>query len=144
MGKPAASVSELAPGAGHGGEGDASFQGSAQEKDQAQIEALPAQPKPANPDADTVTLETAMPEAAPSSVIELAAVTAKLKAAEVTAIPREGDGLVTVRAKPERRKNAKERAKEKYAAKGGTTPDTTAKAKSKVEKTKAKKSKGSR
>jgi len=77
-------------------------------------------------------------------VIELAARTTKPKAAEVTAVPREGDGQVTVRAKPEKRKNAKERAKEKYA-KGGTTPDTTAKAKSKVEKKpKTKKSKAGR
>jgi hypothetical protein len=89
-----------------------------------------------------------MPEQAPGSVIELAAMTTKLKAAEETAVPREGDGLVTVRPKPEKRKNAKERAKEKYAkkeTKDGTTPDTTAKAKSKVEKKpKTKKSKASR
>ncbi len=54
------------------------------------------------------------------------------------AVPGAGDGPVTVRAKPEKRKNAKERAKEKYAAKDSTkdrtTPDTTAKEKSKVEK----------
>jgi len=131
-----------------------------------------------------------MPEQATGSVIELAARIVKPKAAEVTAAPREGDGLVTVRAKPEKRKNAKERAKERARAKGrleltevvavtpevtspetailatahpkpekrknakerakekytkgGTTPDTTAKAKSKVEKTKAKKIKASR
>ncbi len=116
MGKPAASDVTLAPGAGHGDEGDASFQGPAQEKeeekDQAQIEALPAQPKPTNSDDETAASDT------PSSVIELAAVTARLKAAEVTAVPRGGDGQVTVRAKPEKRKNAKERAKERARAKG--------------------------
>jgi hypothetical protein len=46
------------------------------------------------------------------------------------------DGLVTVRPKPEKRKNYKERAKDKLteakAAKDGTTPDTMAKAKSKA------------
>jgi hypothetical protein len=45
---------------------------------------------------------------------------------------------VTVRPKPEKRKNARARAKEKYAkadtSKDGTTPDTTAKAKSRVAK----------
>jgi hypothetical protein len=87
-----------------------------------------------------------MPEDAPSAVIALAAATAKRMTAEVTAVPRQGDGLVTVRPKPERRKNARERAKERAketSAKGGTTPDTTAKAKSKAAtrpKTKAKKS----
>ena len=106
----------LAPGAGHGDEGDASFQGPAQEKDQAQIERFlhsPSRPiKPTN----LTSLRTS--EDAPSSVIALAAVTAKLKAAEVTAVPRGGDGQVTVRAKPEKRKNAKERAKERARAKG--------------------------
>jgi hypothetical protein len=129
VGTPAASDIALAPGAGHGDEGDASNQGPAQETDQAQSEALPAQPKPTNADADI-----AMPEQAPGAVIELAAVTTKLKAAE--AALRETDGLVTVRPKPERRKNARERAKEKYT-KDRTTPDTTATATSKVE-TKAK------
>jgi len=83
-----------------------------------------------------------MPEDAASSVIALVAVTTKRMAAAVTAVPREGDGLVTVRRKPEKRKNARERAKEKHA-KDGTTPDTTAKAKSKAAtrpKSKAKKS----
>ncbi len=51
--------------------------------------------------------------------------------------------MSTAHPKPEKRKNAKERAKEKYAkddTKDGTTPDMTAKAKSKVA-TKAKKGK---
>jgi hypothetical protein len=91
-----------------------------------------------------------MPEDAPSSVIELAAVTTKRMAAEVTAVPRERDGLVTVRPKPEKRKNARERAKERAKekhARDRTTPDTTAKAKSRAAtkpKTKAKKSKATR
>ena len=141
MGEPGGVVATLPPGAGLSEEGDASLQGPAREKDQAQIETLPAQPKPtnpkkpANPEAKTAT---SADEA--SAVIELAARTTKPKAAEVTAVPRERDGQVTVRAKPEKRKNAKERAKEKYAkkygkkgAEDGTTPDTTAKAKSKAE-----------
>lgn len=87
-------------------------------------EPAPEQPKPAN-------AEAAISDDAPSSVIELAARTTK--AAAATAIAHEAAGRVTVRPKPEKRKNAKERAKEKYA-KDGTTPDTTAKAKSKAEK----------
>jgi hypothetical protein len=54
------------------------------------------------------------------------------------ATARAADRLVTVRPKPEKRKNARARAKEKYAkadtSKDGTTPDTTAKAKSRVAK----------
>ena len=167
----------LAPGAGHGDEGDASFQGPAQE------EALPAQPKPTNEmPAAQVDIDAA--NAALSSVIELKARMKKPEAADTPAVTRETGGLVTVRAKPEKRKNAqqrakerneernkdrteaaevaavipeagglstahpkpekrknaKERAKEKYT-KGRTTPDTTAKAKSKVETKKAKNSK---
>ena len=182
MGKPAASGAALAPGAGHGDEGDASFQGPAQEKE------LPASPKPTNKPTNHEAASVDVPTDAPSSVIALAAVTAKLKAAEVIAVPRGGDGQVTVRPKPEKRKNAKERAKERARANGKlgaaeeaavnsevtsppttslatahpkpekrknakerakekyakdrTTPDTTAKATSKVEKkTKAKASK---
>ena len=123
MGTPAAGHLTPAPGAGHGDEGDASFQGPAQE----QNEALPASPEPTNAEAAIVSLPTSR----------------KAKKAEVT---------VTSIPKPERRKNAKERAKGKIeqtfknkAAKDGTTPDTTAKAKSKAaskaEKTKLKKSK---
>jgi len=107
VGKPAASDVTLAPGAGHGDEGDASFQGPAQEEE------LPASPKPTNSDDDAAASADA-----PSSVIALAAVTARLKAADVTAVPRGGEGQVTVRAKPEKRKNAKERAKDRARAKG--------------------------
>ena len=83
-------------------------------------------------------------------MIELAARIAKPATAETVSVPRAAEALVTVRAKPEKRKNAKERAKEKYAKKAtadGTTPDTTAKAKSKGDnkaQTKAKKSKAVR
>ena len=171
MGTPAASDLPLAPGAGHGDEGDASFQGSAQE------ETLPASPKPTN-------LEVATDEA--STVIALAARIAKPNtkttaretsgfvmtrpkpekrlnakdrakarrakdkpeaAEEVAVVIPEASGLFTAHPKPEKRKNAKERAKEKYtrnSTEGGTTPDTTAKAKSKVETKKAKKAKPSK
>jgi hypothetical protein len=178
-----------ASGAGHGGEGDASLQGPAQE------EVLPASPKPTQEDIPAqVDIDAA--NAALSSVIELKARrNAKPQTAETTAAPREADGLVTVRAKPEKRKNAqerakeraknrskdkldaaevaavipevsglstahpkpekrknaKERAKEKYAkgrttesTEDGTTPTMTAKAKSKVETKKAKKTKQSK
>jgi hypothetical protein len=124
VGTPAASDLTLAPGAGHGDEGDASFQGPAQE------EALSAQPKPTNAKVPT-NAEAATNDA--GSVITLAARTAKPEAVETAA--RETGGLVMTRPKPEKRKNAKERAKEKYARKDtadGTTP-MTAKAKSKGE-----------
>jgi hypothetical protein len=102
----------LAPGAGHGGEGDASFQGPAQETDQAQIDALPAQPKPTQELPAQVDIDAA--NAALSSVIELKArKNTKPHAVETSAAPREAGGLVTVRAKPEKRKNAQQRAKER-------------------------------
>jgi hypothetical protein len=129
VGTPSASDLTLAPGAGHGDEGDASYQGPAQER----LLPLPEQPKPANP-------ETAVSENASGSVIELAVRIKKPNAADATAATPDTDGLVIVRSKPAKRKNAKERAKEKYA-KDRTTPTMTAKAKSKVE-TKAKKKAG--
>ena len=163
MGTPAASLSTLAPGAGHGDEGDASFQGPAQEQE------LPASPKPTHAEAVTE---------APSPVIELATrmretgslVMTRPKpekrknaqqrakernekrsngraevAEEGATVTPEAGGLVTAHPKPEKRKNAKERAKEKFAKKyakkdvektteDGTTPDMTAKAKSKAAK----------
>ena len=67
----------------------------------------------------------------PNVVIALAARLAKLNAAGEPAVARETSGLVTVRAKPEKRLNAKERAKAN--AKDGITPDMKAKAKSKAE-----------
>jgi hypothetical protein len=81
--------------------------------------------KPADADAEpAVSGETA---SAASAVIALESRMTKSGAA---------DGLVTVRPKPEKRKNYKERAKDKLteakATKDGTTPDTTAKAKSKA------------
>ena len=91
----------------------------------ARREPAPEEPKPAK-------VAAAISDDAPSSVIELAA---RSKAAGVAAATQAAESLVTVRSKPEKRKNAKARAREKYAKKAtpdGTTPDTTAKAKSKV------------
>ena len=73
----------------------------------------------------------------------------KPAAVEVAAVTPVVGGLSTAHPKPEKRKNAKERAKEKFAKKAtdkttgdGTTPDTTVKAKSKVDtKAKSRKSK---
>ena len=100
MGTPAASDLTLAPGAGHGDEGDASFQGPAQE------EALSAQPKPTN--ANVATDEA-------GSVITLAARIAKPEVVETTG--RETSNLVMTRPKPEKRLNAKDRAKNRTLAK---------------------------
>jgi len=103
-----------APGAGHGEAGDAPSQGPAQE------EVLSVQPKSANPKE---------PANAAIAIFETT--------------PRDA-GLVMTRPKPEKRKNAKQRAKEKFAKakpEDGITPDTTAKAKSKVAAKKARKSK---
>jgi len=75
--------------------------------------------------------QTANSADASGAVIALGARMAE--AVETTAIARPADGLVTVRPKPEKRKNAKERAREKIT-KGGTTP-MTAKAKSAVQET---------
>jgi hypothetical protein len=110
VGTPAASDLPLAPGAGHGGEGDASLQGPAQE------EVLPASPKSTNKPTNKPTqelpinLETATnTDDASSTVIALAARFMKPEGDETNA--REAGGLVTVRAKPEKRLNAKDRAK---------------------------------
>lgn len=116
MGAPAARGLTQAPGAGHGEAGDAPLQGPAQE------EVSPAQPRPAYAETER--------DAAP--VIELARV-AKAETAE-TGTGANG-ALVMTRPKPEKRKNAKDRAKAKFAkddaktAEDGTTP-MTAKAKS--------------
>ncbi len=83
-----------------GDEGDASFQGPAQE------ELLSAQPKPTNAKAVTD---------AASSVITLAARIAKPEVVETRA--RETGGLVMTRPKPEKRLNAKDRAKNRALAK---------------------------
>ena len=141
MGTPAASDLPLAPGAGHGGEGDASLQGPAQETDQEQIETLPAQPKPTKMPTQETTQETTQAETTtsanqPSSVIELKSRIRKPKAAAVAAVATEGAGLATAHPKPAKRKNARERAKDKYAkarTEDGTTPTMTAKAKFKAE-----------
>jgi hypothetical protein len=95
-----------APGAGHGEAGDAPLQGPAQE------DVLSVQPKSANPNE---------PANAAIAIFETT--------------PRDA-GLVMTRPKPEKRKNAKERAKAKFAkektTEDGTTP-MTATAKSEVE-----------
>ena len=101
MGTPAASDLTLAPGAGHGGEGDASHQGPAQER----TDELPAQPKPTNANAPT-NVEAATGEA--GSVITLASRVAKPELAGKAA--RGTGGLVMTRPKPEKRLNAKDRA----------------------------------
>lgn len=121
----------LAPGAGHGGEGDASLQGPAQDDNTALIEAHPAQPKPTHPDAE-------LSEAAPSSAIELNVIEFKTRlanklAADEAAGTNDTGDLAIAHPKPAKRKNARERARErldKKYAKDGTTPETTAKAKS--------------
>jgi hypothetical protein len=168
VGTPAASDLTLAPGAGHGDEGDASFQGPAQE------EVLSAQPKPTHSEANMassvieLTARIAKPETNETARRTQGFVTVRPKpekrlnakerlkarrqkdnpaAAEATAVTPEASGLSTAHPKPEKRKNAKERAKERYtknSTEGGTTPDTTAKAKSKVETKKAKKAKSSK
>jgi hypothetical protein len=118
--------------------GDVSF---AEEPAQVSIEMQPEAPKPAHVEIDS---ETAIVRDLAGSVIVLAEKTEETTAAGSAG--RAGDGLVIVRAKPEKRKNYKERAQEKFAqekfakanfAKDGTTPDTTATAKSEA-KTKAK------
>jgi hypothetical protein len=133
------------PGAGHGEEGDALSQGPAQEGEKAQMDTLPAQPKPAYSDIaaafdqEDAADEDDAKETADGAVIALA-----------TRIKREGPAqaraktaaLVQTHPKPPRRKNARERAKEKHA-KDGTTPVMTAKAKSKAEK-KTKKSRAAK
>jgi hypothetical protein len=106
VGTPAASNLTLAPGAGHGDEGDASFQGPAQE------EALSAQPKPTNAKVPT-NAEAAIDEA--GSVITLAARVAKPEMAGKAA--RGTGGFVMTRPKPEKRLNAKDRAKNRALAK---------------------------
>ncbi len=129
------------------------------------IDTLSVWPKPANIEAANIEaaniepaeietdtkLETELATSGdrPGTVIALASLKTKAEVADMTAAPRQADGLVTVRPKPEKRKNYKERAKErikeraketnfKNGAEGGTTPDTTAKAKPKVPKVKAK------
>ncbi len=141
MGTPAASDSALAPGAGHGDEGDASSQGPAQEKiEKAQTEALPAQPKPAH--AQAADLQARSEIEPKMDAVELKTETGS----KVVSLPtpretKKADVTVTSIAKPAKRKNAKERARDKMrnkTAEGGTRPDMTAKAKSKAEKAKVK------
>lgn len=119
----------------------------AEEPAQTRIETRSEAPKPTNkptnkPIHETIQVaaesETASGGDMQSSVIELAGRMAQVEVAETPAVMRSGGDLVTVRAKPEKRKNYKERAKAKFAkdddakeaAKDGTTPDMTATAKS--------------
>ena len=108
MGTPDVSASELSSGAGYGEKGDALNLGPAQER----LTPLAAQPKPTHAE-KPANPETAVCAAEPSTVIALTARSKKAKTANVTADTRAAAGLVTVRPKPEKRKNAKERAKEK-------------------------------
>jgi hypothetical protein len=124
--------------------GDLSF---AKEPAQAAIDTLPEAPKATEETAEDTTLAEAMNEPGsgaapedrqgdlPRSVVALAG---RSREVAETAM-RSGSDQVTVRAKPEKRKNYKERAKAKFAkddsednTKDGTTPDTTATAKSEV------------
>jgi hypothetical protein len=126
----------LSPGAGHGEEGDASSQGPAQEADQTRIETLPVSPKSANANKPTNTNKPTYADAtAKCEPVVAADIVADLAADLVVDLPnavialeprmpgtaagrarapasRSGD-LVTVRAKPEKRKNAQQRAKER-------------------------------
>jgi hypothetical protein len=121
---PAASDSALAPGAGHGGEGDASFQGPARK------EVLSAQPKPTHAEETAPAKATASEPGVLSPAIALAARIAKPETAEATAtksaIKRETGALVTVRAKPEKRLNAKDRAKARRGKGKAEAVDETA------------------
>ena len=112
------------------------------------IDTLSVSPTPTNEPVDLETeihleADVAAPGDRSSTVIALAGLKTNAPAADTTAAPRQADGLVTVRPKPEKRKNYKERAKERIKERGkekdfkkstedGTTPDTTATAKSKV------------
>jgi hypothetical protein len=111
VGTPAARELAQASGAGHGEAGDAPSQGPARE------EVLSAQPKSANPDKPANSKPN---DAKSAPVIELARAV-KSEAAEA----REAN-LVTSRPKPEKRKNAKERAKAKFAGNDAKDKDKTA------------------
>ena len=146
MGQPAASQSTLGPGAGHGGEGDASLQGPAQDERQDLQEKAPQpeQPKPthASSDASIIALRIAKPDAVDTTAathetsglvmtrpkpekrknakerLEKRKGKAEtVEVAEVVAVVPVVSGLATAHPKPERRKNAKERAQEKFKAK---------------------------
>jgi hypothetical protein len=108
VGTPDVSDLTLSSGAGYGEKGDALNLGPAQER----LTPLAAQPKPTHAE-KPANPETAVCAAEPSTVIALMARSKKAKTANVTADTRAAAGLVTVRPKPEKRKNAKERAKEK-------------------------------
>ena len=113
----------------------------AEEPAQAAIETQPEAPKSTQETAKE-TANTEVSDDAAGEVIAFAGRIKEADTAETPATARAND-LVTVRAKPEKRKSYKERAKAKFAKKDdkeddkdltevGTTPDTTATAKSKV------------
>ncbi len=113
------------------------------------ISSLPISSLPISKPRSDLEADVAAPGDRSGTVIALASLKTNAQAADTTAAPRQADGLVTVRPKPEKRKNYKERAKErikerakekdsKKSTEGGTTPDTTAKAKPKVPKVKDK------
>jgi len=87
--------------------------------------------KPTNKQTDEPASEPTAPAAAspvdaPSFVIELAAARiVKDEAADTAIVRREADGLVTVRPKPEKRKNAQERAKERAKERGRDKVEAT-------------------
>jgi hypothetical protein len=134
----------LSPGAGHGEEGDASSQGPAQEADRTQIETLPVSPKPTNTNNSTntntptyggkppysgatddgeavVAGDVAAGTAAdlPNAVIALEPRTKGPATGGGAALASRVSELVTVRAKPEKRKNARERARERNERRNG-------------------------
>lgn len=134
-----------APGAGHGDEGDASFQGPAQ----VATETLPEWPKPTkqattNKPAHASASIEAREDTATAAIKDASASIIVLRP-DQPVIDSEAAGQQTdvalAHPKPSRRLNAKQRAQAKLkgnsakenSARDGTTPDTTATAKSKAE-----------
>ena len=106
MGTPAASDLPLAPGAGHGGEGDASLQGPAQE------EVLSVLPKSAN-EISTNEVSTKLETATNTDDGTVIPLVARIAKPETEETKHETSGLVMTRPKPEKRLNAQQRAKAK-------------------------------
>lgn len=140
MGTPAAGELTPAPGAGHGDEGDASFQGPAQ----VATETLPEWPKPTNKPTNTFASTEAREDTA-TAAIENATASIIVLRPDKPETDSEAAGFAIAHPKPEKRLNAKQRAKERISAKlkgksaeensakDGTTPDMTATAKSKAD-----------
>jgi hypothetical protein len=142
VGTPAAGELTPAPGAGHGGEGDASLQGPAQEP----IETLPELPKPTNPIETATAARADVTESVAEQETNAASASIIVLRPNQPEIDSEAAGIALAHPKPEKRLNAKQRAQAKLkgksatekSAKDGTTPDTTATAKSKAETKQAK------